>query len=94
VLEAINGGKAPAFATGGFASRNAFSSATTYAPSLSINMQGSSGNPRQDARFASQVAGAVNDALKANQPDTFRRSEGQKLAAMAADLRGAGSRNG
>ncbi|SEB43360.1 hypothetical protein SAMN05216452_1187 [Nitratireductor aquibiodomus] len=91
VLEAINSGKAPAFATGGLASRNAFSSAMTYAPSLSFNMQGSSGNPKQDARFAQQVATAVDAVLQ--RPDGFRRTEGQKLAKLAGDLRGAGGRN-
>jgi len=93
LLEAINSGKAPALALagGGFASRNAFSSSSTYAPSVAINMQGSSGNPRQDARFAQQVASAVDAALQ--RPDGFRRTEGQKLAKLAGDLRGAGSRN-
>ncbi|PSM16113.1 tape measure protein [Nitratireductor sp. StC3] len=91
VLEAINAGKAPAFAAGGFASRNAFSSSSTYAPSLAINMQGSSGNPKQDARFAQQVATAVDAALQ--KPDGFRRTEGQNLAQLAGDLRGAGGRN-
>ncbi|WP_313193704.1 tape measure protein [Shinella zoogloeoides] len=91
VLEAINSGKAPAFATGGIVSRNAFSSSSTYAPSVAINMHGSSGNPKQDARFAQQVASAVDAALQ--KPDGFRRTEGQKLAQLAGDLRGAGSRN-
>jgi len=90
LLEAINSGKAPAFAMGELASRNAFSSSSTYAPSVAINMQGSSGNPRQDARFAQQVASAVDAALQ--RPDGFRRTEGQKMGELAAQLRGSGGR--
>lgn len=92
VLEAINSGKAPAFATGGIVNRNAFSSSSTYAPSVSVSMAGSSGNPKQDTRFAQQVAFAVDATLQ--KPDGFRRAEGQKHAQLAGDLRWAGSRNG
>ncbi len=91
LLEAINSGKTPAFAMGELASRNAFSNSSTYAPSVAISMQGSSGNPKQDARFAQQVATAVDAVLQ--RPDGFRRTEGQKLAKLAGDLRVAGGRN-
>jgi hypothetical protein len=55
-LEAINSGKAPAFAAGGFARRNAFSSSSTYAPSAAINM-GQHGEPEtgRPVRPASRI---------------------------------------
>lgn len=93
VLEAINSGKAPAFATGGLVSRDAFSNYFTNSPRITVNAGGSSGNPKQDARFAGQIASAVGDALKATQADSFRRSDTQKMAQLAVDLRGAGGRN-
>lgn len=93
VLEAINAGKAPTFAIGGLASRGAFSNSFTNSPRITVNAGGSSGNPKQDARFAGQIASAVGDALKATQADSFRRSDTQKMAQLAVDLRGAGGRN-
>ncbi|WP_353641962.1 phage tail tape measure protein [Mesorhizobium sp. WSM2239] len=91
-LEAINSGKAPAFATGGIVGRNSF--ANTYAPNLSINVAGS-GNARQDAHLAHQIADHVDRALKANQPkDGFRRSQGQVLGEAARMLQRAGARQG
>lgn len=48
--------------------------------------------PDADARFAQQVATAVDAALKSNAPDGFRRTEGQRLAQLATDLRGSGGR--
>lgn len=87
VLEAINSGKAPKLAAGGIVSRNAFSN--TYAPSLNINVAGS-GNARQDATLANRIADRVADTLP---KDPFRRSEGQRMAQLATDLRSKGSRN-
>lgn len=87
-LEAINGGKTLALASGGFVGRNSF--ANTYAPSLSINVA-SSGDRRQDARLADRIADRVGQALP---QDPFRRSESQKLAQQAGKLQRAGSRNG
>lgn len=93
-LEAINSGKAPAFATGGIVGRNLFAPSSTYAPSLAINVTGS-GNPRQDAHFANLIADHVDHALKANQPkDTFRRSESQMLGNAAMQLQRAAGRQG
>ena len=88
VLEAINAGKAPRFATGGIVSRSAFSSTTNN----NINVSAAStGNVRQDRQFADMLAGKIASAV--NPPDTFRRSEGQQKAAAAAQLQLAGARN-
>ena len=88
VLEAINAGKAPKFATGGIVSRSAFSSTTNN----NINVSAAStGNVRQDRQFADMLAGKIASAV--NPPDTFRRSEGQQKAAAAAQLQLAGARN-
>ena len=88
VLEAINAGTAPKFATGGIVSRSAFSSTTNN----NINVSAAStGNVRQDRQFADMLAGKIASAV--NPPDTFRRSEGQQKAAAAAQLQLAGARN-
>jgi tape measure domain-containing protein len=89
VLEAINAGKAPKFATGGIVSRSAFSSTTNN----NINVSAAStGNARQDQAFANMLAGKIA-AATAPKADTFRRSEGQQQAAAAAQLQTAGARN-
>lgn len=88
VLEAINAGKAPKFATGGIVSRSAFSSTTNNTINVSA---ASTGNVRQDRQFADMLAGKIAAAV--NPPDTFRRSEGQQKAAAAAQLQLAGARN-
>ena len=88
LLEAINSGKAPAMA--GWANHSAI--ANTYAPSLSINVAGS-GNPTQDAQFAKLVAYRVNNALKANRSDPFRRTQDQMDAAASQRMSRAHSRN-
>ena len=67
--------------------------ANTYAPSLAINVNGS-GNPRNDASLASQIAAHVDRAIAKHKPDTFRRSQGQSLANQAMDMRRAAGRNG
>lgn len=88
VLEAINAGKAPRFATGGIVSRSAFSSTTNN----NINVSAAStGDPRRDRQFGDMLAGKIAAAV--NPPDTFRRSEGQRGAAAAAQLQAAGVRN-
>lgn len=89
VLEAINAGKAPKFATGGIVSPSAFSSTTNN----NINVSAAStGNARQDQAFANMLAGKIA-AATAPKADTFRRSEGQQQAAAAAQLQTAGARN-
>lgn len=93
VLEAINAGHVPAFAAGGIVRGGTFATSTTYAPSLSVNVAGS-GNPRQDADLAAQIADHVDRTLKANRPDTFRRSQAQALTKQAQDMQRAGRRNG
>lgn len=85
-LDAIATGRLPGYATGGFAR------ASSYAPVTTINMQGSNGNPRDDARLARMVAGAVGNALSSADP--FRKSEGQRLADQAAKMKRAGMRMG
>ena len=88
VLEAINAGKAPRFATGGIVSRSAFSSTTNN----NINVSAAStGNVRQDRQFADMLAGKIAAAV--NPPDTFRRSDMQQKASAAAQLQLAGARN-
>ena len=91
VLEAINSGKAPKFATGGIvSSANNFASSTSYAPTVHVNVA-SSGDRRQDNALGKMVAAEV--AAVVNPPDRFRRSEGQQQAAAAAQLQTAGARN-
>lgn len=85
LLEAINSGKAPAFATGG---RIGASLSNTYAPSVNVNVSGG-----QDARVARQIADAVGQALDSRRPDTFRRSEAQQLAKAQSAISRAGTRN-
>lgn len=85
LLEAINSGKAPAFATGG---RIGASLSNTYAPSVNVNVAGG-----QDARVARQIADAVGQALDSRRPDTFRRSEAQQLAKAQTAISRAGTRN-
>ncbi|MBB4632942.1 tape measure protein [Sphingosinicella soli] len=85
LLEAINSGKAPAFATGG---RIGASMSNTYAPSVNVNVAGG-----QDARVARQIADAVGQALDSRRPDTFRRSEAQQLAKAQNAISRAGTRN-
>lgn len=85
LLEAINSGKAPAFATGG---RIGASLSNTYAPSVNVNVAGG-----QDARVARQIADAVGQALDSRRPDTFRRSEAQQLAKAQSAISRAGTRN-
>lgn len=85
LLDAINSGKAPAFATGGIVGGNF---ANTYAPSVSVHV----GNG-QDARVARQIADAVGQALDSRRPDTFRRSDSQQLAQAQTAISRAGRRN-
>lgn len=85
LLEAINSGKAPAFATGGRIGANL---SNTYAPSVNVNVSGG-----QDARVARQIADAVGQALDSRRPDTFRRSEAQQLAKAQTAISRAGTRN-
>lgn len=88
ILEAINAGKAPKFATGGIVSRSAFSSTTNN----NINVSAAStGNVRQDRQFADMLAGKIASAV--NPTDTFRRSDVQQKATAAAQLQAAGVRN-
>lgn len=91
-LEAINAGKTFALAAGGIVKGSTFFPSNTYAPSLAINVTGS-GN-RNDGLLADRIAGAVDRALRANQPDSFKRTEAQTLANQAQDMRRAASRNG
>jgi hypothetical protein len=93
MLEAINSGKTLALAAGGIVKGGTFAPSQTYAPSLAINVSGS-GNQRNDGLLADRIAGAVDRALKANQPDSFKRTEAQILANQASDMRRAASRNG
>lgn len=85
LLEAINSGKAPAFAKGG---KIGASLSNTYAPSVNVNVSGG-----QDARVARQIADAVGQALDNRRPDTFRRSEAQQLAKAQNLISRAGARN-
>jgi tape measure domain-containing protein len=94
LLEAINSGRAPRFAVGGFVGGDSFASAMTYAPSTSINIAGS-GNARQDATLAQQAGDAVSAALaKHFRPDTFRRNDQQRMAAAFRAMNKAHIRNG
>jgi len=86
LLEAINSGKAPAFATGG---RIGASLSNTYAPSVNVNVSGG-----QDARVARQIADAVGQALDSRRPDTFRRSEAQTLTKLGQEMSRQVQRNG
>lgn len=81
MLEAINSGKTVVLAAGGIVNGSTFAPSNTYAPSLAINVTGS-GN-RNDHLLADRIAGAVDRALKANQPDSFKRTEGQKMGDLA-----------
>lgn len=92
MLEAINSGKTLALAAGGIVKGGTFAPSNTYAPSLAINVTGS-GN-RNDGLLADRIAGAVDRALRSNQPDSFKRTEAQNLANQAQDMRRAASRNG
>jgi hypothetical protein len=57
-----------------------------------------SGNASQDARLATAIAIAiaeeVDGTLTKHKPDSFRRSDQQKLGDLAFKLRGAGARQG
>ena len=88
VLEAINAGKAPKFATGGIVSRSAFSSSTVNNISVAAT---STGDARRDRQFGDMLAGKIAAAV--NPPDTFRASEGQRGAAAAATLGRFNTRN-
>lgn len=85
LLDAINSGKAPAFATGGIVGGNF---ANTYAPSVSVHV-----GSGQDARVARQIADAVGQALDSRRPDTFRRSDSQQLAQAQTAISRAATRN-
>lgn len=93
LLDAINAGHVPALAAGGIVHGGTFAPSQTYAPSLAINVHGS-GNGRQDAQLASMIADHVDRSLRANQPDSFRRSQSQALAKQAAAMQHAAGRNG
>lgn len=94
LLDAINSGRAPRFAVGGFVGGDSFASAMTYAPSTSINIAGS-GNARQDATLAQQAGDAVSAALaKHFRPDSFRRNDQQRMAAAFRAMSRAHSRAG
>jgi hypothetical protein len=94
LLDAINSGRAPRFAVGGFVGGDSFASAMTYAPSTSINIAGS-GNARQDATLAQQAGDAVAKALAAHfRPDSFRRNDQQRMAAAFRAMNKAHIRNG
>lgn len=90
MLEAINSGKTVVLAAGGIVNGSTFAPSNTYAPSLAINVTGS-GN-RNDHLLADRIAGAVDRALKANQPDSFKRTEGQKMGDLANRRRRDGGR--
>ena len=95
VLDAINTGRVPKFAHGGIAG-SSFRASSTYAPSININLTGSSGNRKQDAQMARMVADQVGRTLTADRPDTFRKTEMQRLAETqsAARERERGTTNG
>lgn len=81
VLEAINAGKAPKFATGGIVARSAFSSTTNN----NINVSAAStGDPRRDRQFEDMLAAKIAAAV--NPTDAFRKSEGERGVATAAAL--------
>lgn len=91
LLEAVNSGRAPAFAAGGMVGA---SLSNTYAPSLAINVQGS-GNPKQDRALADMIADQVDAKLKANSGQgSFRMASGSALASTQAKLSRAASRRG
>lgn len=92
-LEAINSGRTLALATGGVVHGGTFAPSQTYAPSMSFNVTGS-GNVRQDALLATQIADHVDRTLAKHKPDSFRRSQGQALTRQAVDMQRAAGRNG
>ncbi len=87
LLEAINAGKAPRFATG--PSSASFASSLVHAPTVNITMNGDA-----DREAATKIAGAVGKALDASKPDSFRKSHGQLLAEANAHLQRAALRHG
>jgi hypothetical protein len=76
VLDHVKGGTTRGLAM----PRNMGSIANTYAPNVSISMQGS-GNPTQDAQLAKLVAKEVGKHV--SPPDGFRRNQRQENARLA-----------
>lgn len=95
LLEAINSGKVAHLALGGFASGSSFSNANSYSPTVNVNDGGGMGsNPREGARFAGQIADAVQSALGNSRPDTFRRNPTQAMAHAFQSMSRSHARNG
>lgn len=75
LLDAINGGRAPACAAGGFVGAINSTRANTYAPSINVSVSG--GN--QQGKLAQDIASRIRSTLDRTRPDSFRRTEGQMV---------------
>lgn len=73
-LEAINSGRVPAFAKGGLVG-GSFANSNSYAPVINMS---SNGLPGGNA-MASEIAKAVGKALDHAKPDTFGRTDSQRM---------------
>lgn len=89
-LEAINSGKVPAFAKGGIVAGSNFASSSTYAPVINVSANGLPGGNS----MAGQIASKVSQTLDHAKPDTFRKTETQKMTEAQHALHRAVSRNG
>lgn len=70
LLEAINRGGVPSFASGGPVGGSSYVGATTrsntFAPTINVSVEGgSSGNPQADQEYAASIAEAVNAQMEA-----------------------------
>ncbi len=88
-LEAINSGRVPAFAKGGFVGGN-FANSNTYSPTLNVNVNGMKGGNA----MAGQIAKEVGRTLDQARPDNFRKSDGQQMAEAHLAMQRAARRNG
>ena len=92
-LHVLNSGKVPALGASGFSNLHS-SLSNVYAPAMHFNVGGSTGNPQADFRYAQQVARAVGRVMDESVRDRFRRTEGQRMAQLAADIGRAHTRHG
>ena len=71
LLEAVNSGRVPAFANGGGADGRTITRASiggvknTYAPNISVQVAGSSGDSTRDEQYAGLIAEAIDKAFEA-----------------------------
>lgn len=89
-LEMINSGRVPAFAKGGIVGGSSFASNSVYSPTINVSANGLPGGNA----MANQIAKTVSNTLDDRRPDTFGKTDAQRMTEMSLAMQRTARRNG